>query len=233
MALVVKAIVLFSVTKITTCVTTETMELRWRDILEAQMQGHPFDPAHDLLHSERVALTARTLAAQEGAQLAIVVPAAWLHDCVNIPKDDPRRKEASKLSAERACTLLREHGYPERYLAGIAHAIEAHSYSRGLKPSTIEAQVVQDADRLDGLGAIGVARCFATAGVLRRPFYSLNDPLCETRKPNDALYTLDHFFAKLFKTVETLQTQAGRAEGARRAQRMRAFLDGLHAEITS
>lgn len=161
----------------------------------------------------------------------MVIPAAWLHDFVIVPKNDPRRSQASKLSAEAALLFLSEIGYPERHYPAIAHAIEAHSFSARVKPLTLEAQIVQDADRLDGLGAIGIARCFATAGLLKRAFYSEEDPFCETRTPSDREFTTDHFFAKLFKVAETLQTPGGRREGARRARVMRDFLASLKSEI--
>lgn len=189
------------------------------------------DPAHDLLHLKRVVAMAKRLCAEEGGNLEVVIPAAWLHDFVIVPKNDPRRSQASKLSAEAALLFLSEIGYPERHHPAIAHAIEAHSFSADVAPETLEARIVQDADRLDGLGAIGIARCFATAGLLKRAFYSEDDPFCEARPPSDREFTIDHFFAKLFKVAETLQTAGGRLEGARRAQVMREFLANLKSEI--
>lgn len=189
------------------------------------------DPAHDLLHFERVVESAKALARQESADLNIVVPAAWLHDLVIVRKDDPRRKQASRLSAEAAVQFLTEIGYPSQYFDSIAHAIEAHSFSAAIPIRSLEAAVVQDADRLDGLGAIGIARCFATAGILKRGFYSSEDPFCQTRVPNDQVHTIDHFYQKLFKTVDTLQTKAGKAEGQRRKQFMETYLQQLSLEI--
>lgn len=191
------------------------------------------DPAHDLLHFKRVVSLAKHLCAQENGDLAIVVPAAWLHDLVIVPKNDPRRSQASQLSAKAAIELLREVSYPEQFLADIAHAIEAHSFSANIPARTLEAQIVQDADRLDGLGAIGIARCFATAGILKRPFYSDQDPFCVSRQADDQRFTVDHFYAKLFKTAQSLQTQAGRAEGINRAERMKKYLADLEREVSS
>jgi uncharacterized protein len=189
------------------------------------------DPAHDLLHVKRVVAMAKRLAAAEGALCEIVVPAAWLHDCVPIAKDDARRTLASRLSAAAARDFLAEQGYPETLVAGVIHAIEAHSFSAGIRPRSLEARVLQDADRLDGLGAIGIARCFSTAGTLGRPFYSEDDPFCTGRDPNDAEYTLDHFYQKLLRTSETLQTPAGQQEGRRRAEVMTQYLADLRADI--
>lgn len=189
------------------------------------------DPAHDLLHFRRVVKIAKMICEQERACAEIVVPAAWLHDLVIVPKNDPRRKQASRLSAEAAQVFLRELSYPEMYLEDIGHAIAAHSFSANIEAKTLEARIVQDADRLDGLGAIGIARCFATAGLLKRPFYAEEDPFCEQRAPDDMQFTVDHFFAKLFKTAETMKTEAGRAEGWKRVEVMKNYLNALGDEI--
>lgn len=208
---------------------TEEMELIFEEKISSLASS---DPAHDLLHFKRVARTAKSLCAIENARMEIVVPAAWLHDLVIVPKNDPRRKEASRLSAISAVQFLKEIGYPASCSKDIAHAIEAHSYSANISPTTVEAKIVQDADRLDGLGAIGIARCFATSGLLNRPFYSEEDPLCEARSPDDGLFTVDHFFAKLFKVASSLQTESGRKEGARRVEFMKNYIDHLKREIS-
>jgi uncharacterized protein len=189
------------------------------------------DPAHDHAHFRRVVSTAKRLAEAEKARMEVVVPAAWLHDYVNIPKDDPRRSQASRLSAQAATEWLRAEGYPEELLPEIAHAIEAHSFSAKIEPRSLEARIVQDADRLDGLGAIGIARCFLVGGLLRRKIYEPTDPFGTARPLDDLEYTIDHFFVKLFKTVETLQTPAGLSEGRLRAAHMREFLGQLAREV--
>lgn len=189
------------------------------------------DPAHDLLHFERVVRMAKKLCLEENGRMEIVMPAAWLHDFVNVPKNDPRRKQASQLSADGAVIFLREIGYPEEHYEAIKHAIVAHSFSANVTPTTLEAKIVQDADRLDGLGAIGTARCFATAGVMKRAFYSENDPFCETRTPDDLRYTVDHFYTKLFKVAESLQTESGKKIGRQRIESMKRFLEDLKSEI--
>jgi uncharacterized protein len=189
------------------------------------------DPAHDFLHFKRVVQTAKQLCIEENAKMEIVLPSAWLHDFVIVPKNDPLRNRASQLSADAAIQFLKTLNYPEMYFEDIAHAIAAHSFSANIETKTLEAQIVQDADRLDGLGAIGIARCFATAGLLKRPFYSEIDPFCRERLPNDSQFTIDHFFVKLFKTSESLKTKSGRSEGAKRVERMKRFLHDLNAEI--
>jgi uncharacterized protein len=189
------------------------------------------DPAHDISHFHRVVTTAKRLCLAEAASLEIVVPAAWLHDFVIIPKNDPRRSQASRISADSACDYLRSIDYPAVFLPDISHAIEAHSFSAEIAPRTLEARIVQDADRLDALGAIGLARCFVTAGLMKTSLYSGDDPFCESRPPDDKHFTIDHFYKKLFRIAETLQTEAGRAEGARRVAIMKNYLSDLRLEI--
>lgn len=189
------------------------------------------DPAHDLLHFRRVVQLAKKICLQEGGQLAVVVPAAWLHDLVIVPKDHPLRSQASRLSAEAAIQYLKEIGYPQEYHEDIAHAIAGHSFSADLEVKTLEAQIVQDADRLDGVGAIGIARCFAVAGMLKRSLYNAEDPFCDHRQTDDTQFTVDHFYKKLFRTVETLKTASGRFEGQRRSEQMRSYLSALRQEI--
>jgi uncharacterized protein len=205
----------------------------WQNIFDGKARElYPaLDPAHDFLHIRRVAATALKLGREEGADRMVVLPAAYFHDFVAIPKNDPRRTEASTLSGEAAVLYLREAGYPERHLDGIRHAIEAHSFSAGISPETIEAKVVQDADRLDSLGAIGIARCFSTGALMGMPFYHELDPFAENRALDDKCYAVDHFFVKLFKIAETFETAAARAEGARRVAFMKDYLEQLRSEI--
>lgn len=205
----------------------------WEQIFENKISeiATADDPAHDLLHFKRVVKTAKQICEKEKGQPQVVVPAAWLHDFVIVPKNDPRRAMASRLSADAAIDFLRSVSYPEKYYNEISHAIAAHSFSANITPETLEARIVQDADRLDGIGAIGVARCFATAGILKRAFYNPVDPFCDERSPDDQFYTVDHFYKKLFKTVETLQTQSGREAGYQRALAMKFYLQQLNQEI--
>ncbi|MCB0393804.1 MAG: HD domain-containing protein [Bdellovibrionales bacterium] len=189
------------------------------------------DPSHDILHVARVVNWAKILGKEEGADLNIVVPAAYLHDCVHISKTDERRAQASRISADRAVELLREWKYPERHWTEIHHAIVAHSFSAGIPAETIEAKVVQDADRLDAMGAVGIFRCFAFSGLAGRPLYFFEDPFCEVREPDDSTNTLDHFFVKLLHLQDRLHTNAAKSEGEKRLRVMKDFIDKLRSEI--
>jgi uncharacterized protein len=189
------------------------------------------DPGHGPAHLERVVSTALRLAVEEGARVDVVLPAAWLHDCVYVAKDSPERRQASRLSGEHALRYLEDAGYPAACLPGIRHAIEAHSYSAGIEPKTIEAKVVQDADRLDALGAIGIARCIAVGTALGRPLYQPDDPFCKLRDPDDRGASVDHFYSKLLKLAGTMQTAAGRREAERRTAFLKSFMAELELEI--
>lgn len=189
------------------------------------------DPAHDYLHIQRVVTTAKNLCLAENGNWNVIMPAAFFHDFINVPKGDPRRPYASQLSAEAAIEYLRSVGYPEEYFEAIRHAIEAHSYSANIKPETLEAKIVQDADRLDSLGAIGIARCFATSSLMSRPFYAEEDPWAESRDLDDKNYGLDHFYQKLFKLLDHLNTETAKKEGEHRVAFIKTYLEQIKREI--
>jgi uncharacterized protein len=208
------------------------LKQQWEPLFERFLSAQPGDdPGHGLVHVRRVVATAGRLCVDEGARGDIVLPAAWLHDCVPVSKDAPDRPLASHMAAARAIEFLGNAGYPADCLPGIQHAIEVHSYSAGIEPRTIEAKIVQDADRLDALGAIGVARCIAVGTALGRTLYHPDDPFCARREPDDSGASLDHFYTKLLKLVDTMQTVAGRREALRRNEFMRSYLAQLRTEI--
>ncbi|WP_298633990.1 HD domain-containing protein [uncultured Umboniibacter sp.] len=189
------------------------------------------DPAHDFAHIERVVSLAKKLSVAESADLNVVVPAAWFHDSVAVAKNSPDRPIASKLAADRARTALQKMNYDSNLLPAIEHAIIAHSYSANVRPRTLEARIVQDADRMDALGAVGVARCMLVGGAIGRTLYEPTDPLCEQRPPEDLKYTIDHFFTKLLHIGETMNTESAKREAKRRTDYMRNFLSQLKRDI--
>lgn len=188
--------------------------------------GEDNDPAHDVGHVRRVVANARAIAAIEGGDLDVIVPAAWLHDIVNLPKDHPERAKASVMAADKACALLVGHDK----LEAIHHAIAAHSFSANITPETLEAKIVQDADRLDALGAIGMARMFAVGGALKRSLFDADDVLALRRAPDDSVYSLDHIQIKLMPVAKGLQTKTGRDMAASRIEYMLGFAQQLAAE---
>jgi uncharacterized protein len=198
------------------------------DYLSEVMDG---DPAHDISHVKRVVQNTTGLTEVENGNAAVTIPAAWLHDCVSVPKDSPLRKQASRLAADEAVRFLGSVNYPAELLPAIHHAIEAHSFSANIETASLEACIVQDADRLEAIGAIGIARCFLTGGSMGTPLYDQADPFSENRTLDDRRYTLDHFYCKLMGLQDTMKTRAGRAEAIRRTDYMKDFLQRLGAEI--
>ena len=111
------------------------------------------------------------------------------------------------------------------------HAIEAHSFSAAILPQSVEAKIVQDADRLEALGAIGLARVFAVSGALNTILFDANDPFADQRDLDDKKYALDHFQSKLLRLPETMQTEQGRALASHNAQFLVQFMAKLSAEL--
>ena len=203
-------------------------EQRFARFLEQETDA---DAAHDNAHIQRVVANARVLAAKENARVEIIVPAAWLHDCVTVPKNASNRSLASQQAAERAGQFLQESAYPAKYIPAIVQAITAHSFSAQVEPETVEARVVQDADRLDAIGAIGIARCFMVGGALSTRLYDPLEPFPESRPADDTANVIDHFYVKLLTLAETMKTKAGREEALGRTTFMRRYLDQLRQEI--
>lgn len=189
------------------------------------------DPAHDFLHVLRVTENARRIAEGEGADPGIAVPAALLHELFNYPKNHPESHLSGEVCGARALELLVAEGWEREQAEAVAYAIRVHPFSRGLVPETLEAKVLQDADRLDSIGAIGIARCFATCSTMGRPFYDPADPFCASRVPDDKQWGIDHFFRKLLRIEEGLHTATARRLAGERTAFMRAFLAQLGDEI--
>jgi uncharacterized protein len=103
-----------------------------------------------------------------------------------------------------------------------------------VQPGTLEACIVRDADRLDALGAIGIARWAITGATRRTPrtrLYHPSDPFAKHHTPDDTIYMLDHFFAKLLKLGETMMTETGRTLARQRTTLMYTYLEGLKSEL--
>jgi uncharacterized protein len=190
------------------------------------------DGSHDLSHILRVWRSAAAIARSEPAcDVELLVAAVILHDCVAVEKNSPLRSQASRLAAERARGIVGDLGWSASRIAALVHAIEAHSFSSGIEPDTLEAQILQDADRLDAIGAIGIARCFYVAGRMGSALYDPDDFDARRRAVDDRHYAIDHFKAKLFPVAEGFRTRAGRAIAAERAAVMRRFIDQFRSEV--
>ncbi len=203
--------------------------------LAAQLLPHALEPsddgAHDLAHLQRVWHTARTLHATEGGDLEVLLAAVLLHDCVAVEKNSPLRSQASRLAADKASSVLKEMDWPREKTISVAHAIEAHSFSANIAPLTLEAKIVQDADRLDSLGMLGVARTFYVAGRMGSALYDPQDPEALEREYDDTRFCLDHFQTKLLHIAEGFQTATGQRLAWVRHQRLKDFMEQFKEEI--
>jgi len=202
-------------------------QAQFQQFVIQQMQS---DPAHDLAHIQRVVTSGIALCDTEQAELAVVLPACWLHDCVNVDKKSPLRDQGSRLSAEHAIEYLTELGYPTQYFDAIHHAICAHSFSANIETQTLEARVVQDADRLDALGAVGLSRCVMLGATWGSQLYDPLDPFATNRELDDKHFCIDHFYVKLKGLVSTMKTPAGLAQAQQRWGFMQQYLEQLAAE---
>lgn len=195
------------------------------------------DSAHDVLHLSRVvtnagALTAAERAAGTEVDDLVVELACWLHDVVQIEKGTGPPGEAARLSASIAREFLVATGVAKATCDAVSHAVEAHSYSGGLRPETIEAAIVQDADRLDALGAVGIARLWVTGVSLGGALYHRGDPAGAKRELDDRAFGLDHIERKLLRLPETMNTASGRREAIRRADVVRKYRDDFLRELS-
>jgi uncharacterized protein len=193
--------------------------------------GFDADGAHDANHLDRVWRNAQALLADyPDADTLVVLAACYLHDLVNLPKNDPARATASRKSAVLARERLPALGFPADKLDALAHAIEAHSFSAAIEPQTLEAQIVQDADRLDGLGAVGLARMFYIAGRMGSSLAHGSDPLALARPLDDQAYSLDHIPVKLARLPGMMRTAAGRRLGEQRLALLEDFRQAFAGE---
>lgn len=208
---------------------------QWQQRFEAWLSEHHSqgDAAHDISHFRRVWATAQRLAEESDADRLVILTACYFHDIVSLAKNHPERSRSSAMAAEQTLTILQSDFPdfpPERY-AAVLHAIEAHIFSAGMAPRSEEAKIVQDADRLEALGAIGLARVFAVSGALNNILFDADDPFADRRELDDKKYALDHFQCKLLRLPETMQTEKGRAMALHNARFLVQYMAKLSAEL--
>lgn len=196
------------------------------------LDGQATDSAHDRAHLLRVWQNVRKISKIEGGDLTVLTAATLMHDFIHVPKDSPDRANASQRAADAAGAVLAALSWPEQQVSAVKHAITAHSFSAGIPPRTLEARILQDADRLDALGHIGIARCLAVSGALNRPLYDPLDPQAQSRKLDDSAYAIDHFQTKLLRLAGKFQTQTGRALADKRHAVLKQFYDGFISEVS-
>lgn len=187
------------------------------------------DPAHDFSHILRVYSNAKWIGEKECSDMTVLLLAALLHDVGS--KSKLEEKSVKLKETKAAEDFLKKKGIPDDISDKIIYAIRVHRFSKGIVPSTLEAKILQDADRLDAMGAIGIARVFMTGGALERALYNLNDPFCAAREPEDKIWNLDHFYRKLLKLESGMHTDTAKRLARRRAAVLERYLIDLKEEL--
>ncbi|MEB0773992.1 phosphohydrolase [Citrobacter portucalensis] len=207
----------------------------WQSRFEAWLADNHSgqDAAHDIFHFRRVWMTTQKLSTAATVDWLVVLTACYFHDLVSLPKNHPERYRSSVLAAlETRRVLMHDFpDFPRQRLSAVCHAIEAHSFSAKIAPETLEAKIVQDADRLEALGAIGLARVFAVSGALGVSLFNAEDPFARKRSLDDKQYALDHFQTKLLTLPLTMQTERGRHLAQHNADFLLTYMAKLSAEL--
>lgn len=207
----------------------------WRSV-EPQLPAGEL--AHDASHIARVYRWALRLAAEGGADVDCAGAMALVHDLAFIPKDSPDRALGGERSALLAGVVLQAAGYAEGEVNAIAEAVRTSSWSRGLAPTNALGVVLQDADRIDAIGAVGLMRTFACGQFMSSParpghFYHPDDPCALSgRVVDDRTYAVDHCYAKLLRLAAGMRLPSAQAEAKRRHAAMESFLAQLRDDIT-
>lgn len=184
---------------------------------------------HDIYHVERVYNLALRLAHEEGADLDTVKAAVLLHDVARAKEDEGRIKDHAKEGARMARKILREVDFPKNKIDRVVECIEVHRFRNRVTPRSLEARILQDADRLDILGAIGIARVFTRAGWNNQPIYDSKIPP-KMNYDGKSATALNHIYEKLLKAKDTMNTAAARRLAEERHKYVEQFVERLLEE---
>jgi uncharacterized protein len=182
--------------------------------------SHAFD------HTERVYNLAIKIGKKEKADLEVIKAAALLHDIARKKEDNKEVECHAEHGAEIAEKILKEMNFPEDKIKNVVHSIKVHRHSKGLAAETKEAKIIQDADKLDALGAITIARMFSTGGKMNRPLYKPEIPFGEVHKGYYSDSTIHGFYAKILKiTPEIFNTQFAKKLAKGRYKFVKIYID--------
>ena len=184
---------------------------------------------HDKFHVERVCNLAMRIAREENADLDVVTAAALLHDIARAMEDEGKIADHATEGARMARKILEEVGFPQEKIARVIHCIEAHRFRKGIEARSLEAKILQDADRLDIIGAIGMARVFARGGWGNKPIY---DPTIPRKEKYDgkSLTSVNHIYEKILKVKDTINTNTAKEIAEERHKFAEQFLERLLRE---
>lgn len=208
----------------------------WESVFTDYISAHSQeqnDASHDLGHFRRVYHTAILITDCESTpvDLLVILAAAYFHDIVSLPKNHRDNKMSSRYAAAKAKEILQQMNFPGEKIDSVCHAIATHSFSAGLSPETMEAKIIQDADRMEALGALGAMRTFYVSGRMGRQPFDPHDLRAERRPLDDRTFGLDHFYVKLFKLSHLLQTDGGRFLANERIRFLEYFVEELEMNV--
>ncbi len=195
---------------------------RLRDEIKDEFSGsHGFD------HTERVYNLALHIAQSEKIDLEVLQAAALLHDISRKEEHEGKVECHADAGAEKAAKILAEIGFPSDKIPKVQYCIRVHRYSKGIMPETVEAKILQDADRLDALGAIGIARVFSRGGEKRIPLFAPDiKPNKEYAPDTKAASSINHFYEKLLNIKpESFHTHTGQIMAKERYEFLELFLN--------
>lgn len=190
------------------------------------------DPSHDINHALRVLKNAKMLSKEYDADLDIIIPSALFHDIINPPKNSLKAIKAAELSAiATEKILLSITDFPKEKIILVKKAINECSFSKNIKASFLESEILQDADRLEATGVISIMRTFSSTGQMNLLLYNPKDPFCKNRKPEAFNNGLDLFYERLLIVKDRLNTDKAKKIAKRRTKILETFLEELRKEL--
>ena len=204
------------------------------DALRERARSH-FDgvaPSHDWHHVRRVERLVDTLAAESDRAVdeRVLRAAVLLHDIGRGREDRGEIRDHAEWGAERAPRILADVGFPGADVRRVQHCIRAHRYSNAIEPETIEAKLLSDADNLDALGAVGIARTFSYGAEHANPMHDPALPPDEDAAPGGTT-SFNHFHKKILHLPGRMYTDPGRALAEERVAFVDRFLDRFEREV--
>lgn len=182
--------------------------------------SHAFD------HTQRVYNLALKLSENKDVDLDVIKASALLHDVARLKEDNNEIECHAEHGGEMAKEILSEMNFPEEKIKQVIYSIKVHRHSKKIKAETKEAEILQDADRLDALGAITIARMFSTGGKLNRPLHKPGVPFGKVHKGYDSESTIHGFHAKILKiTPETFNSNEAKELAKERYKFVEEFID--------
>lgn len=187
---------------------------------------------HDLQHIERVHEIAKKIGEKEKCDMLVLEAATLMHDLERNNESKENNIDHSYESAKIAIEIMNKVNFPKNKMNNVVESIKNHRFRKNIKPKQIEAKILQDADRIDALGAIGIMRAVSVGTNYNNLYYDPNDPICRKKKIfEDDKYIIDHFYKKLLKISSTLNTKTAKEIAKKRENFMKLFLEQLELEI--